>query len=216
VDAKPSDLFIGVIDVFAVLLPGAILAFLGLDFARDHVFGHVLPEIRGEAAGWVAFGLASYLLGHFVFLAGSRVDRLYDRWRKRYHPDGTDRAYLRAKSIKQKALGDSDGDEIVNTFKWAKANVQLRHPPAAGAIQRLEADSKFFRSLVVLLFVTGTAFATQGMGAAAGACVVMMFLAFWRYCDQRWKSTELAYTYLIALDTMPAPAADPAAAGDEG
>ena len=61
---KPEDFFVGVIDFFAILLPGAVLSFVMIDFAHGHVFGNVLPSIRTEGQGWVLFAFSSYLLGH--------------------------------------------------------------------------------------------------------------------------------------------------------
>jgi hypothetical protein len=60
---KPEDFFVGVIDFFAVLLPGALMSFVIADFARHHLFGKALPAIQGEAQGWVVFAFSSYLLG---------------------------------------------------------------------------------------------------------------------------------------------------------
>jgi hypothetical protein len=209
-DLKPRDLAVGVIDLFAVLLPGAVLVFLALDEARARLFGTVLPAISGEVQGWAVFLFASYLLGHFIFLLGSFLDPVYDRVRRRAKPAESDWLYRAAKEEKRKVLGD-DNQEIVNTFKWAKAMVQLRYPAAATEIARLEADSKFFRSFVVVLLLillrfVGKLFTNEVSIQTAlelVICAALLVLSFWRYFDQRWKSTQLAYTYLMALGKMP-------------
>ena len=80
---EPQKFFIGVIDFFAILLPGALLTYL-LRIRLER-----LPEVdlrieRLEGAkGWVAFLVASYFLGHLMFLIGSALDEVYDWLRRR-------------------------------------------------------------------------------------------------------------------------------------
>ena len=167
------------------------------------------------------------MLGQFVFLLGSPLDSLYDRVRKhflsgrvksawltkRWRKD--ERVYLAARPIKERHVRDSSSDEIANTFQWAKANVQLRFPAAAEEIHRLEADQKFFRGLIVVLVVVCALllFVYQAGVPATVPYLVLILLSFWRYVDQRRKSTSLAYTYLLALESLPKEAAPPTEGG---
>lgn len=204
-DYKPGDFLVGIIDFFAILLPGALLAFAAKDLALTHVFGPILPVIKGEAQGWATFIFASYLLGHFTFLISSFLDELvYNSYRKRFLCKNDDRAFKRAKEIKEKHLNDNDA-EIINPFKWAKANIQLLYPAATVEIHRLEADSKFFRSLIVVLLLTCPILIYKQAWIQFVACWVLITLSFVLYADQRCKSTELAYTYLIAIEKVPKP-----------
>src|SRR5260370_40590730 len=67
-DYKPGDFFIGVIDFFGILLPGAVLLFLR---------GQWLSQILGlNQTMWVVFFFASYVLGHFLVGAGGYFMRL--------------------------------------------------------------------------------------------------------------------------------------------
>jgi hypothetical protein len=203
-DYKPNDFLVGVIDFFAILLPGAMLAFVFKDLALNHVFGTFLPSITGEAQGWAAFLISSYLLGHFLHFAGSYLDTsLYDRYRaKVLTGDGRGRVFECANKIKMEHVQNNPDAGAVNTFKWARASVQLRYPAAATEIHRLEADSKFFRSLIVVLCLFSIALIYKMAWAQVAGCLVLMGLSFVRYADQRFKSTDLAYTYLIVLDAM--------------
>jgi len=67
-------------------------------------------------------------------------------------------------------------------------------------VQRFEADSKFFRSLVVVLAVLGPWAWLQGSLVLAGLCGPLMLLALWRYAEQRGKSTARAYWHVLALE----------------
>jgi len=199
---KPEDFFVGVIDFFAILLPGAVLSFVMIDFAHGHVFGNVLPSIRTEGQGWVLFAFSSYLLGHFVFLAGSYIDPLYNELRGRFVPKEKDCTYLRAKEIKETYLGDSSSEPLMNTFQWAKANAQLRYPAAMLEIRRHEADSKFFRSLIIVLVVLAVVLIRKLAWIETVICLALIVVSFARYAEQRWKAAQRAYEYLIAMEQM--------------
>jgi hypothetical protein len=199
---KPEDLFVGVIDFFAVLLPGALISFVIADFARHHLFGKALPAIQGEAQGWVVFAFSSYLLGHFVFLVGSYVDPLYNRLRRRFIPKEKDLTYLRAKAIKEKRLADNPREMLMNTFQWAKATMQLRSPGALVEVRRHEADSKFFRSLIVVLLVIVIFLIARGAWLESIFCLVLVGASFGRYAEQRWKAAQRAYEYLLAIELL--------------
>jgi hypothetical protein len=41
---------------------------------------------------------------------------------------------------------------------------------------------------------------TERSWIAAAACLFLTLLAFIRYADQRYKSTERAYTYFVAMN----------------
>jgi len=199
---KPEDFFVGVVDFFAVLLPGALLSFMAIDFSRLHIFGRVLPPLRSEAQGWVVFVFASYLLGHFIFLAGSYLDPLYDRLRKKFVPKEADRTYLLAREIKEKCLGDSTSEPIINTFQWAKANAQMRYPAVLVEVRRYEADSKFFRSLIVVLAAIAIILVAKAAWLEFVFCLVLIVISFLRYAEQRWKAAQRAYEYLIAMQQL--------------
>ncbi|MBL8189532.1 MAG: hypothetical protein JNK38_16095 [Acidobacteria bacterium] len=145
---KPSDLFVGIVDFFSVLLPGAVLAF-ALQLAK---VGFIESQLAGLSSQtkWIVFVIASYLLGHFVFLIGAAfLDHLYDAtYVKRQQAKRGARLLKHAASIKRAAL--QDAHKIENHFKWARAFIKLKKPEMAADIDRLEADSKFFRSLTVV------------------------------------------------------------------
>jgi hypothetical protein len=67
---EPQKFFIGVVDFFSVLMPGALLSYT-LRYLRVLLLG---PDSLGEAQGWLMFFFSSYLLGHFIFLIGSWLD----------------------------------------------------------------------------------------------------------------------------------------------
>lgn len=85
---KPGDFLIGVVDFFAILLPGAVVAFFLTGTAgayaqhRPEIFGDNPSALWADARGWAIFAIASYLLGQIVYLLGSLLDWPYNVVRK--------------------------------------------------------------------------------------------------------------------------------------
>ena len=221
----PQKFFIGVVDLFSMLLPGAAVAYLAWqwEFVRD-----LSPfEIRSGPEGWLVFFFASYLIGHFLFSAGAVLDdiayqpltavteighinRLADgkwvpwpivRWMVGLLLGKTDdKALMQAVRLKKLALGPAA--KGVNAFQWSKARLSKVHPPSLVAVERFEADSKFFRSLIFPLIVAMPILACRQPWWQTAACVFLFGFAFWRYLHQRRKATQQAYWSVIALDEV--------------
>lgn len=72
----PQELFIGLMDFFSILLPGALLTWLLMGEAGPVVLGDRYTQLVGAQA-WAAFLFASYLFGHLVFLLSSWLAEFY-------------------------------------------------------------------------------------------------------------------------------------------
>ena len=227
---EPQKFFIGLIDFFSVIMPGAVLVYLGqpLFFA---LLGIADPAPSDGSERWVLFLFESYLLGHVVYLIGSVLDDLIyapirtatewsqitDRlasgrplspaWLRRLvawpwmygrHPD---RAVMQVERLRARALGAIAADNTLNAFQWSKARLQVDLKEGLLAVQRFEADSKFFRSFVVVLVVLAVLFALNRSFAYALISLVAVIPALWRYADQRFKSTQQAYWFVIVLES---------------
>jgi len=191
---KPN---VGLVDFFAVLLPGALLAFL-LKGRTDCVFdGEILPKINFPSTeGWVAFVFAAYLLGQFTYLVGATfMDWLYDHtymlYMKWWKGDALWTEATERIADKKRGMADK--------LKWIRAYVRLSSPDAAIEIERFEATSKFFRSLFIVLLVYAGYFVHPWHRHAFAATLGLLVLSFWRFCDQRWKFTELSCLYFYQL-----------------
>src|SRR5687768_130916 len=82
-DFDPQKFFIGLMEFFSILLPGALLTYMLMAWAGPSVLGDEKYNALIGPAGWVAFLAASYMLGHLVFLLGSWLDLPYDWLRGR-------------------------------------------------------------------------------------------------------------------------------------
>jgi ADP-ribose pyrophosphatase YjhB (NUDIX family) len=176
---EPEKFFIGLMDFFSILLPGAMAVFLLMDWAPAIIGVNKYNSLSLEAR-WALFFASSYLLGHFVFLVGARFlddyvyDPIRDYRRKQIKKLGAgknlspkwardvliffirkdaDEPLFKAMRIKEFYLAPFNASSSINTFQWCKARLTNENPGAFEIVQRFEADAKFFRSFVVVLSV---------------------------------------------------------------
>jgi hypothetical protein len=199
--SKPSEFYVGVIDLFAILLPGAIAAALLAPWLGPRIFGPLVAVPGSEAARWAAFLLCAYSLGHLIFLVGSYIDLLYNILRERYRPYGNESAYQCAARIRDGLIPESER-KALNPFQWSRSVLLARCPLAAEDVHRLEADSKFFRSLLVVSLPVGLVFLFTGRITEGLVALVLMGFCFARYYERRLKSTTQAYIHIISLHRL--------------
>jgi 8-oxo-dGTP pyrophosphatase MutT (NUDIX family) len=110
-------------------------------------------------------------------------------------------AVRRAEQVKKRLLSPLQADQAVNTFQWCKVWLNVESQPCLQAVQRLEADSKFCRSFVVVLAVVLITWPWHHPDSplVALAVATLLLLALWRFMEQRWKATNLAYWSVLTL-----------------
>jgi 8-oxo-dGTP pyrophosphatase MutT (NUDIX family) len=224
-DFEPQKFFVGLMDFFSILLPGALLTFLLKTHTGVMSWSALQSQSLDGAKGWIAFLVASYLLGHFAFLLGSWLDEFYDWLRRRTLDEQIKQivrrgrnfrwgvrvlvwltfkrernlAVERAGKIKERSLFRLRAKKSVNNFQWSKAFLTIESPESLAVVQRFEADSKFFRCFVIVLLVMiGLSWSSQDLKLAV-AGVLLLPLAMWRYMEQRFKATNQAYWSVITL-----------------
>lgn len=225
---EPQKFFVGLIDFFAVWIPGALLTYF-LSYGPVAFLAGKTTEFKElhDPKTVIVFLFASYLLGHFIFLVGSLIldgcvyepirtatpSRLTKRLAKGKSCSGklarflatwlvkkdADVAVDRAKKIKKHYLDPLEASSAVNAFQWCKARLMLEKPQALETVQRFEADSKFFRSLLIVLGIL-LVWALIWNWLLIVALVPLIVLAFWRYIEQRLKATNQAFWYIITLE----------------
>ena len=227
---EPQKFFIGLIDFFSILMPGALLAY----FTKDDVQAwlgsnqvHAIDSVEGATV----FLFASYLLGHFLHSISAVLDewiddplrKLTELGQARRLADGKARAsghlrklaqsdllfgpnadaavqhVLRLKAGQFEALS---ANSAINAFQWSKAFLSKEHPEGLLEVHRFEANSKFFRSFVVVLTILTVFYLFQHHGIAALLCLGATAPALWRYIDQRFKATQQAYWFLLTLEAL--------------
>ena len=222
----PQKFAIGVIDLFSVLLPGAVFIYLTKDTSLALM---IRGWTQASTESWIVFAFAAYLAGHLIFLLGAEVDdilydplrnatylqqvsrlattdkRLAPRWVRRLAKGwlfgrDPDAALTRAIRLKEVALAPLSASQAINAFQWCKARLSKENPSGFAMVQRFEADSKFFRSFAVALMILAFVYAFRCDFAAAAFCAALVFPVLWRYVDQRFKATQQAYWLVITLE----------------
>lgn len=222
----PQKLFIGLIDFFSIIMPGALLAY----FLKDTVAqwyslegGYPLDSVEAVTV----FLFASYLLGHFAFLVGAVLDDwIYDpvrssasagqirrlahgkslspSWLRRLAQLGmifgknADAAVSQAVRLKARELLPLSAQGAINAFQWSKAVLSREHADGLSEVNRLEANSKFFRSFVIVLVLLAILGIYRHSLVQTFVCLIAIAPALWRYADQRFKATQQAYWFLLA------------------
>lgn len=175
---EPQKFFIGLIDFFSILLPGALLTFIIKEADESILFGINVYLNQNGTEKAVVFLFSSYLLGHFLFLVGSILDDcVYDPIRKRteekqienliygkrlspfmirwlaslFFKKRPNRPLSRVVKIKEAYLKKIGAPETINAFQWCKLRLINENPEALLIVNRFEANSKFFRSFLPIL-----------------------------------------------------------------
>lgn len=195
---KPSDYFVGMIDFFSVFLPGGMFTFVAYSKYKPF-FLDVVP-LEGSQV-WLGFLFFSYLLGHIIYMIGSNLDQLYEKRRKILKPYVNELAFLRATDIKHQSLSGNESNSV-NTFQWSTSVLTTLYPEAMNEINRLVADQKFFRSLVVAIPLISLVLIFNSDYLQAVVFCSLIIPCYMRYYDRRTKSTTRAYQYIIMLEGL--------------
>jgi hypothetical protein len=225
---KPSDFFIGVVDFFSVICPGALITYFLIEQLQLYQIdlAGIFPAITNDTQKGLVFLFATYIAGNLIFPVAALLDKkIYDTIRIKFLTKNADLCYLKATEIreehlcsgkwineqitssermndacKKKAARKKDHEkEIMNTYKWCQHFIALKQPTLLSEVKRLEADSKFFRSLVVVFAVM---FIMKIYAPLYALCFLgLALLSLYRYADMRYKANERAFELVVAIET---------------
>ena len=222
-DIKPQAFFIGVVDFFSVLLPGALLTYFLMGMFYDSFFGvgKTFPAPTDINVKWIIFLLITYTIGNIIYMLASFLDASYNRTlRKKVFQSPYDLSYKTAHSIHGKYINvdaslielieeqqftqdqcknilSNPKREIFNTIRWAQHFLLFNKPEALADIKRIEADSKFFRSLVITFLLIAFMLLIKTNFIEASVFIILSALCYYRYGDLRFKATEKTYEMII-------------------
>jgi hypothetical protein len=200
-------------------------------FGVDHLF----PSIPDTPARWIAFLIIAYVIGHLIAsVASSLLDPLYDRTYRNLHrlpkkepricflakikaawkledDNASDPLLAVAKELRDKqikGLGLRSGSASLakkSTLMWAQSQVTLLSSTAAAEIERYQANSKFFRSMTVVLSVLiGVTIYRETLSWLLWYHVSLIFLLLilfcYRFMQLRWEATKRTYEYFLLLE----------------
>lgn len=235
---KAGDLFVGIVDFFAALLPGTLVTLVVLSTMESTP---ALPPVIASSseATALAFIATAFLVGSLINAIGSLVlDGMYDalfkpgkgsRSTRERHPDeeapplpnGHEDPWPLIAAVR-------DGMDVLRVpknvrptgdhYSWVRAYLQIAVPRAFAEVERLEAEQKLFRTTTVgatLIAPLLAVRATLGDGGfdatdllAPLAALAVAKIAYDRFVDRRRKTVRFAYTYFV-LRAAPAACAEP-------
>lgn len=185
---KPSDLYIGVSELFSILLPGFLVLYFGGYFLHSDIVNYELTAIY-----WVLIFSLSYILGHILFAIGS----FWDEVNNIIGFKGNNKLLEKVTRIRE-IYGDKDC-LAVNNYQWAKSILSKKNNVGHMEVLRKEADSKLFRSIIIPLILL-TMYVWNNVNWIYGLLVAgFVLMVFWRYREQRNKACAITYTHIITL-----------------
>lgn len=195
---KPADFFVGVTTLFAVLIPGAVLVFVVAPYARFLFDGSNLPSLTDGFEFWIAIAFASYLLGQMAYSGGDvlagrlKLNDLFERWlfaTKLQKLEDISRGYLPSETLRSNEM-------LKDTVR---AFVRLNSAAGSAAIDQMEAEYKFFRSLSAVLLLAVAIYSLRGAWLIASGALVLLLIALALYGDRRRRRIENDYLYFLIL-----------------
>ena len=187
---KPNELYLGVTELFAVLIPGLLVSLLVVYSLSG------IEAIKGASTVSAMVMLAiAYPIGLILFSAGSIWDEVYDKFNKK---DDENDPYLKRIRDIRTAKDPLQKESPVNKYKWSRAMLSSLHPGGYSEVLRHEADSKLFRSLIlpILAFIFPL---YQQHPLTSLLALIIAWLAYRMFRRERSKSCLTAYTHIFAL-----------------
>ncbi|NTU53336.1 MAG: NUDIX domain-containing protein [Chlorobiaceae bacterium] len=227
----PQKFFIGLVDFFSIFMPGAMLAYLTKESVAQqfgliggfpinntetgavflfasYLLGHLVFLLSAKLDDLIYNPLRDWTYwGQIKRLSHEEELSLSKHWQRKLATSGLlfnrnpDAAVMQAQVIKARALNKLEAENSINVFQWSKARLTKEFQEGLHEVNRFEANSKFFRSFVVVSGVLTLFYALQH-DAVALVCFAGMIPALWRYIDQRFKATQQACWFVITLEAM--------------
>lgn len=212
---KPNDIFLGVVELFSIFIPGLIVFYL-----LNLTFPVLITDEIDTTSEYIIFAIASYIIGHILFAIGAAWDELYDyikdnhnqptdeeitglkKLRYFYTPGNLQPMIDEAKEIRKKLCTARHDSSQINMYQWSRSIVSQLHEAGFHEILRKEADSKLFRSLLIPIFLLGFILLCQTNYLISGIIFLFALLAYLRYSKQRYKGCKFAYTHLFTLHQL--------------
>jgi len=190
---KPNDVYLGVIQLFGVLVPGAFLLFL---HGEPIAAALRRPSFGVASWSWATFVVCAYIAGHLLLGIGVPLNHLLDRC----YPAAQDAYYQDVQ--RHLRLPDGVAANRQDIFYRAYSFVRLTNVQATAEIDRNAADYKLFRSLAIVsavdLFIQPFSFDFPRMLLSASllalTLVRFIFLLKWTY--------RLTFEYCSLLNVM--------------
>jgi hypothetical protein len=209
---KPGDLALGIRDLFAVLVPGALLLLLVPSDYTARLFGHPI-EASETLPGGILFLTAAYALGALIGAAAGLLDPLSERiyrpavslWPTRRSAAREEREQFEnvrstAKDLERRILkstGVNPGNSLLwNDKAFWRNYLRVSSAPAVAELDRVEGQQKLFRALSLVFILVGAVTipsARGGFSILLGLLFFALFVTYRRRFNLRLYQLAIAY-----------------------
>ena len=225
-----ENLNLSLLEITAVLLPGsAFLLLMNQIHVVQEFFSSLLPDPKSEWQVGFAFLGAAYFCGYLLFSLGSLLDDpIYENckhffFKKEVKYDNAgiplkDKSgkeikerpkivrdttlFKKALNVKKKHLKGTDefGNEV-NLYKWTSGYLLAEYQMLYSIVERHQAASKFFRSMVWVFVVAISVSLCNNQVGSTLIAFLLLCMSIFIYVEQREKAIRAAYEYLLVVDS---------------
>lgn len=208
-----NNLSLSILELLSVFLPGAIaLPILGkVDYLQE-ALEKLLPNKETEILliNWVdsiGYVATAYFLGYTIYVLSSYLDKYFfypektNNWNSLIysHIKDTNRLLEIVNPVWKKHLGITSKHPI-NKYQYCYRRLMVEGQAVMLAeVERYEASSKFFRSMVVVWFMALVIFACTEMGVVS---LILLIISFILYLNRRGKTLRVALKNIIILEAL--------------
>jgi hypothetical protein len=197
VSTKPSDYFLTAFEFFGVLLPGAFLTYAILKLSQGTPLETQLRMFDGGTPRWIAFTIASFILGWAIQPPSHFLNWIYDRtycqWKRRNVDE------LHQFALSQAKAEIPNIEQTGSVYRWAEVDVVSRDRETAKELGLIQGVSKLFRAITFFL-IAAAAIAICRSAWMWGALLFMgAVLCFLVFAERRWCATCLVYQRFKAV-----------------
>ena len=192
-----DKLKLGILDLLTILVPGGFLLIFIRPFLQGYIeiIAHSFPTLSTkDAVLYAGFIAIAYILGCFIYFIASYLDSwIYENVNKVFWYNPALTAYIIDIKTAQTGIPSR---KVINAFKWSCGWLLKHHPPMYDEVERVMAESKFFRSMVLVSVIAGFIM----IGSHPPLTIPLFILSLFslvRYLTQRKKSINMAYEYII-------------------
>jgi hypothetical protein len=208
--AKPSDYFLGALEFFGVLGPGALFTYAALKLSPGTPLEQHVQLVGGGTEGWVVFFAVAFVIGWAIQPPSHVLNWLYDHTYREWKRMQPDDLLKFAEAEVRKSVPNMA--KRVSVYRWAEVEVTYRDRNAAGDIALNQGVSKLFRGLTLFcLLACGLVFFRGELWLGCGF-LLGAFICFLVFAGRRWHATCLVYQRFKAI--READQAEPVAAPD--
>ena len=189
---KPGDLFFGIMEFLAFIVPGFVLCATLPEIANFNVPDFLDVKSKNATAfAWFSFILISYISGHFLHhISAMALNPTYKI------------SYLKLKLKKHRTFisksEEAIGEELplqTDRLKAAEAYLKINHPSIIPELEKHEANSKLFRSLCLLCPYICLLPCLNWIIVIS--LIAIAVLSFTKFANERWTHRFLVYQYFL-------------------